>query len=213
MLCIAVPLLEFTGSSLNSVTNVTIPYIGTVVVCVTATNSLGISTSSTSSPVVLTAMTVEDIIGTLHSPLSSTNSSGSDLGEWVWMLMTCVVLTPFLFPAAFEAQQQLASSATQSISSLLNGTSALTSSSASSDSLNRVLNSVATVQLQLSALDCASVACGDGVCALVVGIPTCDCDGTGFTGQHCDVPLSNSTASNNSECSYVAVPDCIGFVT
>lgn len=111
----------------------------------------------------------------------------------------------FRFSAAFEAQQHLASSATQSISSLLNGTVAWASSGSTPDSLNRVLNSVATVQLQLSALDCASMDCGGGVCVVVAGIPTCDCDGTGFSGQHCDTPPVNATAPNISrKCACIA---------
>lgn len=104
---------------------------------------------------------------------------------------------------AFQAQRELASSATQSIASLLNVTSPALGSS-SSDSLSRVLNSVATVQLQLSALDCASVDCGGGVCALVAGVPTCNCNGTGFGGHNCDSPLTNATTtSNSSESAFV----------
>lgn len=100
VLCVAGPLLYFSMNTSNALTNVTIPYIGTAVVTVTATNSLGISTSSMSSPIVLTAMTVDDIIGSLHSPLPSTNSSGSDLGEFLlcnndvlvcYAIITCAI--------------------------------------------------------------------------------------------------------------------------
>ena len=90
-----------------------------------------------------------------------------------------------------QAQQQVVSAGAQSISGLLN-----VSSSQQSARLSHVLNAVAAVQLQLSALDCASYDCGEGSCVLVGYTPTCNCDGTEYTGPNCQ--LSGNMTSGSS---------------
>ena len=54
-----------------------------------------------------------------------------------------------------------------------------------------LLGSVLAVSTQFSALDCAAIDCGEGRCAIVGGIPHCDCTGLmGARGPSCELGKS-----------------------
>lgn len=115
---------------------------------------------------------------------------------------------------------------TQSISKILNDSATSCDSSGSlsrSAYLSSLWNSVAAVQLQLSTLECANYDCGEGFCAVVSYIPMCNCDVTGYTGSHCQLPVYVANGSDaqgiwlcamvnnvcqNASCAGVAATHC-----
>lgn len=109
-------------------------------------------------------------------------------------------LGSLVFPAEdlASAQVALSSSIASNVSSWVN--SSHVAGPPASFAVSQLLNSVAIAQLQLSTLDCASLSCGPGVCAVVYYIPTCNCSGTGFAGAHCETNLRTPVGSGASEC-------------
>lgn len=206
MVC-AAALYESALGNTTVIPNITISYIGPVIVVVTAMDSIGISNTSTSYAVPVTVMTVHDILAGLHSntdDASTGNSSDGNAHAYACGSRSQLTKALFCLYAATvlsQAQQQVASAGVQTISNLFSNSSTSPGSSGSpskSADLSYVLNSVASVQLQLSALACASYDCGEGSCVLVAYTPTCNCDGTGFTGSNCQLP-ENTTSGGDSQ--------------
>lgn len=103
-----------------------------------------------------------------------------------------------------RVQQVVALTGAESVTTLFNNATIVVTSGdgtlSPSVDLGYVLNSVAAVQLQLSALDCANYDCGLGMCVLDDYTPTCDCDGTGYTGSNCQLPENTSDSSKGDFC-------------
>ena len=67
--------------------------------------------------------------------------------------------------------------------------------------VNTIGSSVMATASQLSAMDCAVMACGNGTCVLTADMqPQCDCTGTNMTGNNCNIPVSGEAACRLCVC-------------
>lgn len=103
-----------------------------------------------------------------------------------------------------QAQQYLTANGAVAVGDLVNA-----SNIHRQTDLSHVLNLVASVQLQLLALDCASFDCGPGVCTLMDSTPTCNCNGTEYVGSNCQYP-ANETIGGRSQGVYVCTIELYG---
>ena len=89
-------------------------------------------------------------------------------------------------------------SAQAAVSSRLTAAIAVTNATGSDMDVVTVLTSIGSAVVTASALssavDCASVHCGPGVCVWTPAQPVCDCTGTNTTGVNCQLPMHVSPA-------------------